>query len=150
MERLPVNEIRDVLERSRRGESDRAIARDLGLSRVTVRKYRQALAGTDEAAAAQQLQRWSTQEARPAQTVSGVTPYQAVVEALLERGVEMRTIHDCLRADHGYRGSYSSVRRFVTRLRPKTRGSTPLQGKRHRWTLAPPAGWPTATSGAQR
>jgi transposase len=120
MERLHMNDIREVLERSQRGESDRAIARDLGLSRVTVRKYRQALAGTDEGGAAQQLKQWSTQEARPVQTVSSVEPYRAVVVTLLERGVEMRTIHDRLRADHGYGGSYSSVRRFVRTLQPKT------------------------------
>lgn len=115
-----MNYIRDVLERSRQGESERAIARDLGLSRVTVRKYREALAGLDEAKVTEQLQRWAKAEWRPAQTVSSVTPYQAVVEELLDRGVEMRTIHDRLCADHGYDGSYSSVRRFVARLRPKT------------------------------
>ena len=40
-----------------------------------------------------------------------MAPYQAVVEALLEQGVETMTIYDRLRADHGYAGSYSSVRR---------------------------------------
>ena len=34
--------------------------------------------------------------------------------------MELRTIHDRLGADHGYSGSYSSVRRFVARLRPNT------------------------------
>ena len=115
-----MNDIREVLERSRRGESDRAIARDLHLSRVTVRKYRQTLAGLDEQDTVEHLQQWSTRERRPVQTVSSVEPYRAIVEALLERGVEMRTIHDRLRADHGYSGSYSSVRRFVNRLRPGT------------------------------
>jgi transposase len=42
------------------------------------------------------------------------------VEDLLERGVEVTTILDRLRADHGYCGSYGSVLRFVTKLRPKT------------------------------
>lgn len=115
-----MNDIREVLERSRRGESDRAIARDLHLSRVTVRKYRQTLAGLDEKGTAERWQQWSTRERQPVQTVSSVEPYRAVVAALLERGLEMRTIHDRLRADHGYTGSYSSVRRFVTRLRPRT------------------------------
>lgn len=119
-----MNDIKDVLERGRRGQSDRAIARDLHLSRVTVRKYRQAFAGLDEAGAEQQLQQLATQETRPAQTVSSVAPYQAVVEALLERSVEMRTIYDRLRAGHGYQGSYSSVRRYIARLRPRTPEST--------------------------
>src|SRR5579864_7446041 len=102
MERLHMNDIRDVLERGRRGQSDRAIARDLHLSRVTVRKYRQAFGSLDEAGAAERLQHWSARANRPAQTVSSVAPYQAVVEGLLERGVEARTIYDRLRADHGY------------------------------------------------
>lgn len=115
-----MNHIREVIERSQRGESDRAIARDLHLSRVTVRKYRRALASLDEKGTAERLQQWSTRERQPVQTVSSVEPYRAVVAALLERGLEMRTIHDRLRADHCYTGSYSSVRRFVLRLRPKT------------------------------
>ncbi len=119
MERLHMNGIKDVLERGRRGQSDRAIARDLGLSRVTVRKYRQAFAELDETGAAQRLQVLATEGARPKQMVSRVAPYQDVVEALLDRGVEMRTIWDRLQADHGYQGSYSSVLRFVAKLRPK-------------------------------
>ena len=120
MERLHVNTIEEVLERSRRGQSDRAIARDLALSRVTVRKYRRAVAGLDHEATTGQLGRWSQQESRPPQTISTLEPYRRVVEAMLEKGIELRTIHDRLCADHGYGGSYSSLRRFVARLRPKT------------------------------
>jgi hypothetical protein len=115
-----MHEIREVVERSRRGQSDRPIALDLHCSRVTVRKYREAFTGLDTAAAEQQLREAAGQDGRPAQTVSSVTPYQAVVDALLERGVEIRTIFDRLRGDHGYGGSYASVRRFVAKRRPKT------------------------------
>ena len=41
MERLHMNYLRDVIYRLRAQESDRQIARDLRLSRATVRKYRQ-------------------------------------------------------------------------------------------------------------
>lgn len=119
MERLHVNTIEEVLERSRRGESDRAIARDLGLSRVTVRKYREAVVGLDEEAKGVQLERWSKPETRPPQTISTLKPYETVVEGMLEKGMELRTIHDRLRDDHGYDGSYSSVRRFVARQHPQ-------------------------------
>jgi transposase len=44
---------------------------------------------------------------------------ETVVE-LLKANVEMATIHSRLVREHGYRGSYSSVKRFVRRLRPKT------------------------------
>jgi len=115
-----MNDVREVLERRRRGQSDRAIAQDLRLSRVTVRKYRQTFAGLDEVSAERRLRELGTRDRRPAQTVSTVAPYQAVVEDLVERGVEVTTILDRLRADHGYRGSYGSVLRFVAKLRPKT------------------------------
>ena len=52
--------------------------------------------------------------------VSTVEPYRTVVEELLKSNVEMATIHSRLVREHGYRGSYSSVKRFVHRLRPKT------------------------------
>ena len=119
-----MNNIREVFERSREGQSDREIARDLGLSRVTVRKYREALAGLDESAVEKQLQQWATEEARPQQTVSTVEPYRKVVKKLVDAGVEMRTIHDRLRSDHGYKGSYSSVRRFVRWLKPMAPDAT--------------------------
>jgi transposase len=119
MERLHMNDIREVLERGRRGQSDRAIAHDLHLSRVTVRKYREAFAGLDEPRSEQRLRELGGRERRPAQTVSTVAPYQAIVEDLLERGVEVMTIFDRLRADHGYSGSYGSVLRFARKLRPQ-------------------------------
>jgi transposase len=115
-----MNDVREVLERVRRGQSDRAIAHDLRLSRVTVRKYREAFAGLDAASVAHRLGELGTRDRRPAQTVSRVAPYQSVVEDLLDRGVEAMTIYDRLRADHGYGGSYTSVRRFIAKLRPRT------------------------------
>ena len=51
MERLHVNHLQEVLERHRRGQSDRAIERDLALWRVILRKYRSALTGPGEEAA---------------------------------------------------------------------------------------------------
>ena len=115
-----MNDINEVLVRVRRGQSDHGIAHDLHLSRVTVRKYREAFAGLDAVGAEQRLRELGTRDRRPAQTISTVAPYRATVEQLLERGVEVTTILDRLRADHGYTGSYGSVLRFVQRLRPKT------------------------------
>lgn len=109
--------IADILERHDRGQSDRAIAHDLGLSRVTVRKYR-------ELAEAGQL---SADDPRPNKggnpsgtTISTVLPYQAIVERFLEQGVQATTIFDRLREDHKYTGSYGSVLRFVQKHRPAT------------------------------
>jgi hypothetical protein len=44
-----------------------------------------------------------------------------MVAQLLEQGVELRTIFDRLRQNHGYGGSYSSIRRFVHQLQPPER-----------------------------
>ena len=41
MECLHMNYLRDLIHRVRAGESDRRITQDLGISRTTVRKYRQ-------------------------------------------------------------------------------------------------------------
>jgi transposase len=125
MEQLHMNDIRDINERVRRGQSDRGIAQDLHLSRVTVRKYREAFAGAEgDAAVEQLLDELTSRDRRPAQTISSVEPYRAVVQDLLDRGVEVMTIYDRLRADYSYRGSYSAVRRFVNKLVPKTPDAT--------------------------
>ena len=55
----------------------------------------------------------------PPRLQSGVAPYRETVEKLLDQGVEMQAILQRLRDRHGYTGSYSSVRRFVQRIRPQ-------------------------------
>ena len=130
MERLHVNCIRDLIHRIRLSQSDRAISRDLRISRVTVHKYRSlaeahgyldpAVPLPDTQTIAQAL----GPAPQPPRTISSVEPYRSVVIDLLDRGVEMMTIFDRLTQDHGYQGSYSSVRRFVHHLRPADRRAT--------------------------
>ncbi len=124
MERLHMNYLRDLIHRVRSGESDRRIARDLGISRATVRKYRE----WADAQGYLQLDRPMPDGAtlaaalgaapRPPRATSSVEPYREIVQRLLDQGVEMVAIFQRLRDDHSYRGSYSSVRRYVHRLRP--------------------------------
>lgn len=124
VERLNVNYLRELIHRVRLGQSDRAIAKDLQISRVTVRKYRDLAASAGYLDPARLLP--NTREitsifgSRPLKpcAVSSVLPYQEVVEELLDQGVEMMTIFDRLRQNHEYTGSYSSIRRFVNQLRP--------------------------------
>jgi transposase len=119
-----VHVLRDLVHRLRQGQSQRAIARDLRLSRLTVQKYARwaAAAGfLDPAVSLPEVDRFLGAVGplvRPPSRPSSVAPYRAVVEQLLDDGVEMMTIYDRLRERHGYAGSYSSVRRFVARLRP--------------------------------
>lgn len=124
MERLSMHQIRDVIYRLRQAESERQIARDLRLSRHTVQKYRllaeeHGYLTTDAALPTEKTLRVALgPPIPPPRPDSSVAPYQAVVERLLEEGVEMAAMLARLHEDHGYTGSYSSLRRFVHGLRP--------------------------------
>jgi len=54
----------------------------------------------------------------PPETPSTVEPHPDTVKKLLDQGVEIAAIWHRLQENHGYTGGYSSVRRFVHRLRP--------------------------------
>ena len=117
--------LRDLIHRLRLGQSERQVAKDLHLSRHTVSKYREVarVAGyfdsQDELPDVKTLAASLGPPPTPPRTPSTVEPFQAMVEELLGRGVEMMTIFDRLR-ERGYAGSYSSVRRFVHKLEPNT------------------------------
>jgi transposase len=126
MERLNLNSISDIVYRLRRGQSERAIAKDVGHSRNTVRHYHNVARekgyldlGRGVPEPDELLRELGPAPSAPV-IVSTVEPYRTVVEELLKANVEMTTIHSRLVREHGYRGSYSSVKRFVRRLRPKT------------------------------
>ena len=123
--RSPVTDIREILRRLHLGEPDRRIARDLGISRNTVARYRvwagrhSVLEGgplPDPAALASLLTPAPTE--RPAHEQSLVEPWRERVLALHERGVEGQAIWQLLVEEHGFTGSYSSVKRFLRRLAP--------------------------------
>jgi transposase len=124
MERLHMNYLRDVIYRLRCGESERRIARDVGISRITVAKYRVWAAGQGylDAAAAMpedtKLAQTLGPTPRPPRVASSVEPFREVVTNLLDQQVEMTAIFQRLQESYGYTGSYSAVRRFVQRLRP--------------------------------
>jgi len=52
----------------------------------------------------------------PAGTVSASALWRTVIEAKLDLGLSARRIHQDLLSEHGFTGSYYSVRRFVRRL----------------------------------
>jgi transposase len=120
-----MNHLHDLINRLRAGDSERRIAQDLKMSRPTVHKYKL----------------WAEQQGyldpgrplpdlagllaalgpvrQPPQMTSSLASYQEFVEQLLDQGVEMTAIWQRLRESYQYQGSYSAVRRFVQRLRPK-------------------------------
>jgi transposase len=125
MESLHMNVWRDLIYRLRRGDSERQVAKDLGLSRTTVHKYRTLADAHGFLQADRALPDESTAEAafgagpQPPHLVSTVQPYQETIQRLLDQQVEMTAIYQRLRDNFGYPGSYSAVRRFVHHLRPQ-------------------------------
>jgi transposase len=119
-----MNNIREIIHRLQQGQSERQIAKDLRVSRLTVSKYRdvakqegyldgkQTLPSTKEL-----LEKLGPAKAPPCPE-SSVAPYRDLVERFLDDGVEKMAILARLRENHGYTGSYSSIWRFVKRLRP--------------------------------
>lgn len=120
-------DIREILRRLQRGQGERAVARDLGLSRKTVAKYRawaeaEGLLGgplPDPAQVQAALER--TRPATPPPRAAFLAaPHRERILALRQQGVECRAIRERLREECGFAGSYSAVWRFVRSLEPKT------------------------------
>jgi len=123
--RTDVLDIRELIRHVQAGESDRQIAEALHLTRKTVGKYRawamqhellQGALPTPEELSRLLNPAGATNV--PPRVPSSVEPYRAVVVDLRQRGVEIATVFQRLRDDHGYRGSYASVHRFVRALEP--------------------------------
>ncbi len=122
MERLHMNHIRDLLHRLRAGESERRITRDMGVSRQTVRKYHELakhegyLEKDSPLPDDKTLEKALGTPPQPPRNISSIEPFGETVKELRKKGVEMVAILQRLQADHGYTGSYSSVRRYVHRI----------------------------------
>src|SRR5690606_11147878 len=103
MERLRMQVILDILYRRRSGQSERAIAKDLGHSRITIRRYRQMAARKGYLVASvplpevEQLALELGEDLRPApNNISSVEPYREIVKSLIDQDVEMAAIHGML------------------------------------------------------
>jgi len=122
--RCEVTDIRELLRRIRAGDADRRIARELGLGRNTVGRYRRwareqgllAEALPDPAHLAALLR--PPERASPAQEQSSVAPFRDQVLAWRQQGVEGQAIFQLLVEQQGFAGSYSAVKRFLRRLEP--------------------------------
>ena len=115
-------DIREIILHLRRYKSNRAIQRETGLHRQTVKRYREwAVAqGLLEGpipplAELEQIVQQSLPEKPPPQNRSSLEPYRTMVVQLRKEGVERMAIYRRLQ-ERGYSGSYSAVRRFVNKL----------------------------------
>jgi transposase len=117
-------EIREIVRQLRAGESIHAIARNTGLHRKTIRRYKRwaeragLLSGAEFPA--RQLEELASEAFKPnlpPQQVSSVAPYQELVEAMVEEELDGTVIWRRLQ-ERGYVGSLSSIYRFIRRLSP--------------------------------
>ena len=127
MKRLHMNVLMDVLMRLRQRQSVRGIARDLRLCRNTVKKYRDLalregiLDPETPLPSLQELEEklcngLAGRAGRPPGTGAWLAQRRELIESLRRAGVEAQTIYERLRAEHGFAGSYSTLRRFVNEL----------------------------------
>lgn len=120
-----MNLYKEIIYRLQAHESERSIARDLGISRPTIHKYKEKAAKEGyleegrELPESDELERSLGPAPKPPRIPSTVEDYRQAVERMLDQGLEMTVIFQRLVEDHGYQGSYSSIRRFVRRIQPK-------------------------------
>ena len=119
-----MNLFKEIIYRVKAGESERRISKDMGISRPTVHKYKvlaeqegyldkqRELPGREELVASM------GPEPQPPKIPSSLENYRDTVKKYYEQGLQITVIYQRLRSNHGYEGSYSSVRRFVQHLRP--------------------------------
>jgi len=96
------------------GWSYRRIERETGVRRETVARY-------DRRRVSKAANLTAGPEAKPADVTSGprsaAEPYRAIIEAAVVKGISAQRIWQDLREDHGFSASYSSVKRFVRRVK---------------------------------
>ncbi|MDB6103618.1 MAG: integrase core domain protein [Gammaproteobacteria bacterium] len=114
---------RQVLLRLRQGDSDRDIARSRLMGRPKVAALRGPATSQGWLAPEAVLPDDATlsaavgQARRARSTISTVEPYRARVESWAAEGIGGMAIHAALCREHGYRGSYSAVRRLLAGVR---------------------------------
>ncbi len=114
---------RQVLVRLRQGDSDRDIARARLMGRPKVATFRALAAAQGWLSAEAPLPDDATiaaavgQARRARSTISTVEPHRALVERWAAQGIAGVAIHSALCREHGYRGSYSAVRRMLASIR---------------------------------
>ncbi len=121
--RFEMHQYRHVLSRMRSGDTDRSIARSGLMGRKKSAEFRQLALEhgwldpqtplPDSTDLARAMQRRKEARLQP----SLVEPYADDVRKWLENGIQGTTIHQALVQKHGFKGSYSSVRRFLAQYK---------------------------------
>jgi transposase len=109
---LKMAEVQAILSLARNGWSNRHIARQLGVHRETVGRHLRLAAREDSKPASAPL----GSEGAPTGFVSAASAWREVIVQKLGMGLTAQRIYQDLCSDHGYAGSYYSVRRLVGKL----------------------------------
>lgn len=122
MNQLKVNQQQSIVALFEQGWSKRRIARELGLDRLTVRRYL-AVAGakspTPRTGSDEDAESKSPTNPRTGSGPESLCgPHQPAIKAALEAGLSVQRIYQDLVAAHGFAGSYDSVWRYVRKLMP--------------------------------
>lgn len=119
MNQLKVNQQQTIVALHEQGWSKRRIARELGLDRLTVRRYL-AAAGSKSPAHPRTGSEGGSSKSPTPRTGSGpeslCAPWKARIEAAWAAGLSIQRIYQDLVGEQAFAGSYDSVWRFVRRL----------------------------------
>lgn len=124
--------VETILSLRGRGWSQRRIAEELGINRETVARHLGEVQNEPKPASAPTGSDGSAPEAKPASAPPGLgdasgganaagsasvcEPWRGLITSKIELGLTAQRIYQDLSSEHGYAGSYYSVRRFVHRL----------------------------------
>ncbi len=127
--RTDMHRLQELVRLHRKETGARKVARLLGMSPNTERKYREALGPsgllTGDAGDLPPLEALKAEVERriprsvPRHQVSSVEPWREEISALVSKGAEPKAVFDRLRLKHGeaFVGSHSAVKRMCQRLR---------------------------------
>lgn len=127
MRKVDMHQLQELLRLHRKGETARSVARKVGISPNTERRYRRALeaaglltGSADDLPGMAELKRavdLHLPESRPPQHLSSVEPWSATIESKLRAGARPKAIFDWLRQEcPDFSGSHSAVKRLCRRL----------------------------------
>ncbi len=124
--KIQMHHYRQALLRMRQGDSDRQIARSRLMGRRTAAALRTLATEQGWLDPAQPLPDDATVVAQlkapkqPASTLSSLADHRQRINDWHQQGINGVVIHAALAREHGYKGSYSSIRRLINRLKQDT------------------------------
>jgi transposase len=129
--RFEMYQYRQIIIRLRLGDSDRSIARTRIADRKTIRRIRliaqaQGWLNKETELPDDNVLYQSLDQRQATNQLQKLIPYQTQVENWYQQGIQASTIHAALQRQHGFRGSYNTVQRFIKSLKAQQREITTI------------------------